>query len=183
MGNGRGRRALRRPCPGQPHGRAAPLRWGARGRSALRVETASQRAERQLTAGLSGLERLQQIAQLTLLAAILAMTAAMTGLLWQHRTVVAGLKVHGLRTRLLWMSLLIEAVVLLAIGTVTGGAFALLGQVLGTRGVQVVTDFPVAHEVQFGTIAAAVGLVAGASLLVVLVPGYLVARVRPRWNA
>jgi putative ABC transport system permease protein len=150
--------------------------------SALRVETADQRADRQLTAGLSGLKRLQQIAQLTLLAAVLAMSAAMTGLLWQHRAFVASLKVHGPRTGLMWRALLVETGVLFATGTLAGGLFGLLGQILGSRGVQVVTGFPVLERLQFGTAASSIGVVAGVSLLAVVVPGYLVSRVRPAWR-
>ena len=148
----------------------------------MRVETASQRASRQLTAGLSGLKRLQQIAQLTLLAAVLAMSAAMTGLIWQHRAVIAGLKVHGPGTGLMWRSLLVETGILFAIGTLAGGVFGLLGQVLASRGIQVVTGFPVIEGLQFGTAISAIGLVAGVSLLAVAVPGYLVSRVRPAWR-
>jgi putative ABC transport system permease protein len=151
-------------------------------RSAFRAETAPERAQRQLTAGLSGLRRLQQIAQLTLLAAVLAMTAAMTGLLWQHRAFVGSLKVHGPRTGLIWRSLLVETCILFATGTLVGGVFGLFGQILATRGVQAVTGFPVVEGVQLGTAAWAIGLVAGVSLLSVVVPGYLVSRARPAWR-
>jgi putative ABC transport system permease protein len=150
--------------------------------SALRVETAGQRADRQLIAGLSGLSRLRQIAALTLVAAVLAMTAAMTGLLWQHRPIVGGLKLHGLRTGRMWRSLVIETAVLFGTGALAGGVFGLLGQVLCTRGVQVVTGFPVAEGLRLDIAATTLGLVVGASLLAVIVPGYLVARVRPSWR-
>lgn len=148
----------------------------------LRVETAAQRDARQLRSGLAGLKRLQQIARLTLLAALIAMSAAMTGLLWQHRTGVAARKAHGLGTRLLWTSLLLEAVILFGTATLTGGVFSLLGQIIASRGVEVITGFPVESHVQLATTLEAVALVAGASMVAVLVPGYLVARVRPRFK-
>jgi putative ABC transport system permease protein len=150
--------------------------------SPLRVETAAQRADRQNAAGRSGLNRLQQIAQLTLLAAVLAMSAAMTGLLWQHRPFVASLKIHGPRTGVMWRSLLVETAILFATGTLAGGVFGLLGQILASRGVQVVTGFPVIERLQLGTAASSIGLVAGASLLALVIPGYLVSRVRPSWR-
>jgi putative ABC transport system permease protein len=150
--------------------------------SALRVETASERSARQLKSGLAGLKRLEQIARLTLLAALIAMSAAMTALLWQHRPGIAARKAHGLSTRLLWTSLLLEAVVLFGTATLTGGVFSLLGQVLGTRGVQVITGFPVDSRLQAATTIEAVALVAGASLIMVMIPGYLIARVRPRFT-
>jgi putative ABC transport system permease protein len=172
-----------RPAPGATPAQTAGQVVDALGpRSALRVETANQRASRQLTAGLSGLKRLQQIAQLTLLAAVLAISAAMTGLLWQHRAVIAGLKVHGPGTGLMWRSLLVETGILFAVGTLAGGVFGLLGQVLASRGIQDVTGFPVIEGLQFGTAVSAIGLVAGVSLLAVVVPGYLVSRVRPAWR-
>ncbi len=172
-----------RPAPGVTPAQAAEQVAVALGpRSALRVETAEQRERRQRLASASGLKRLQQIAQLTLLAAVLAMTAAMTGLLWQHRAVIAALKVHGPGAGLMWRSLLVETGILFGTGTLAGGAFGLLGQVLASRGIEVVTGFPVIEGLQFGTALSAIGLVAGVSLLAVAVPGYLVSRVRPAWR-
>jgi putative ABC transport system permease protein len=150
--------------------------------SALTVETAAQRADRQSAVGRAGLSRLQQIAVLTLLAAVLAMSAAMTGLLWQHRPVVASLKLHGLRAGTMWRALVIETGVLFGTGALAGGLFGLLGQELCTRGLEVVTGFPVVHGLRLDIAASTVALVIGASLLVVIVPGYVVARVLPSWR-
>jgi putative ABC transport system permease protein len=151
-------------------------------RSGLHVETAAQRVDKQTAAARSGLARLRLIAQLTLLAAILATGAAMTGLLWQHRSIVADFKLNGLTTGLLWPSLLVETGVLFCTGAFAGGVFGLLGQQLCTRGVQVVTGFPVVDGLRIGIAAMTVGVVIGASLLTVLIPGYLVARVDPDWD-
>jgi putative ABC transport system permease protein len=151
-------------------------------RSALTVETAAQRADRQSAVSRAGLSRLRQIAALTLLAAVLAMSAAMTGLLWQHRPVVASLKLHGLRAGMMWRSLVIETGVLFGTGALAGGLFGLLGQELCTRGVEVVTGFPVVQGLRLDIAASTVALVIGASLLAVLLPGYLVARVEPSWR-
>ncbi|MCW2983231.1 MAG: hypothetical protein JWR63_801 [Conexibacter sp.] len=150
--------------------------------SGLRVETAAQRAGRQSDVGRAGLSRLRQIATLTLLAAVLAMSAAMIGLLWQHRPVVASLKLHGLRASLLWRSLVIETTVLFGTGALAGGLFGLLGQTLCTRGIQVVTGFPVVDGLRLDIAGSTVAQVIGASLLVVMIPGCLVARVRPAWR-
>lgn len=151
-------------------------------RSALRVESGSERGDRQRTISHAGLARLRQIATLTLVVAILAMGAAMTGLLWQHRPLIAGLKAHGPPTSLMWRMLLIETGVLFGAGALTGAAFGLIGQVLGTQGVQVVTGFPAFEQLRLGIALTTVALVTGASLLVVAIPGYLVARVRPAWR-
>jgi putative ABC transport system permease protein len=149
---------------------------------ALHVETAMQRADRQRAVSRAGLARLRQITLLTLIAAVLAMGAAMTGLLWQHRTLVSNLKIHGPRTALMWRMLLIETSVLFGTGAILGALFGLLGQILGTKGVQVVTDFPVVVALRPEIAVATVSLVVGSALLVVAIPGYLVARVRPSWR-
>jgi putative ABC transport system permease protein len=150
--------------------------------SALRVESAGRRAARQREVARDGLSRLEQIAALTLIAAVLAMSAAMIGLLWQHRPSVVERKQHGLSTGLLWRSLIMETVVLFGTGAVAGGIFGLLGQVLCTRGLQAVTGFPVAHELRVGIALWVTAVVIGASSLIVIVPGYLVARARPSWR-
>jgi putative ABC transport system permease protein len=147
--------------------------------SGLMIETAAQRAARQSEVARSGLSRLRQITLLTIIAAVLAMTAAMTGLLWQHRRSVARHKLVGMPTGLLWRSLLVETGVLFGIGVLAGGAFGLLGQILCTRGVERVTGFPVITQLQPGTALATAGLVLATSLVAVLVPGYLVARATP----
>jgi putative ABC transport system permease protein len=147
--------------------------------SPLIVETAAQRAARQGDASHSGLARLRQIAQLTLIAAVLAMAAAMTALLWQHRVVVADLKLNGLSTAVLWRALLVETAVLLGTGALAGGLFGLVGQLLCTRGIQVVTGSPVVDGIRLGTAGLTVGLVIAASVAAMAVPGHLVAKTEP----
>jgi putative ABC transport system permease protein len=161
-------------------GRAATAALGPR--SALHVETTEQRAARQREAARSGLSRLRQIAGLSLFAAVLAMSAAMIGLLWQHRPSVAERKQHGLGSALLWRSLVIETVVLFGTGALAGGVFGLLGQKLCTRGLQTFTGFPVLDDLRLDIAAMSTLVVIAASSLVVIVPGYLVARVRPSWR-
>jgi hypothetical protein len=55
----------------------------------------------------------------------------------------------------------------------------LLGQVLFSRGLQAISGFPVAADVQIGISATSFGLVTAIALVIVAVPGYLVARVPP----
>lgn len=148
-------------------------------RSALRVETAAERSVRQQAAARSGLARLSQIATLTLIAAVLAMAAAIAGLLWQHRRVVSRHKLDGHRTRRMWGALFVEAGTLIMTGCLAGALFALPGQILCTRGIEVVMGFPVNQGLRLEIVGWSLLLVVTASLLVVAVPGYLVARVRP----
>jgi putative ABC transport system permease protein len=147
--------------------------------SALRVETRAARNKRQQTVIGSGLSRLRQVASLTLFAAILAMAAAMAGLLWQRRPTVARQKLDGHATGVMWRSLLTESAVLFGTGCLAGALFGLLGQVLFSRGLETISGFPVEVGVRLGIAAISLALVTGAALVVVAIPGYLVARVKP----
>ena len=147
--------------------------------SALRVETRAARSTRQQTVIGSGLSRLRQVASLTLFAAILAMAAAMAGLLWQRRPTVARQKLDGHTTGVMWRSLLTESAVLFGTGCLAGALFGLLGQVLFSRGLETISGFPVEVGVRLGIAAISLALVTGAALVVVAIPGYLVARVKP----
>jgi putative ABC transport system permease protein len=147
--------------------------------SALRVETRAARSTRQQTVIGSGLSRLRQVASLTLFAAILAMAAAMAGLLWQRRPTVARQKLDGHATGVMWRSLLTESAVLFGTGCLAGALFGLLGQVLFSRGLETISGFPVDVGVRLGIAAISLALVTGAALVVVAIPGYLVARVKP----
>jgi putative ABC transport system permease protein len=170
-----------RPGVTLDEGRRAVAAGLGRG-SPLVVESAASRVTRQVDAVRGVLSRLREIAQLTLLAAILAMGAAMTALLWQHRPVVAELKLNGLSTGLMWRALIVETAVLLGTGMLAGGLFGLLGQVLCTRGIVVVTGSPVIDGLRLGIAAGTVGAVLAVSVTAVAVPGYAVARVQPDWD-
>jgi putative ABC transport system permease protein len=111
--------------------------------SGLVVKTAADRV-RALDAGSrQGLARLTQIATMVLVAAMIAMAAAMAGMIWQRRAFLASMKVEGYTTAELWRSLLLEAAVLVGAGCIVGAAFGLLGQSLLSRALTSVTGFPV----------------------------------------
>jgi putative ABC transport system permease protein len=147
--------------------------------AAVRVETSEQRQGRQRAASHGALSRLRQIAQLTLVAAVLAVGAAMTGLLWQHRRLVGSLKLHGARTKTMWRSMVTETVVLIGAGALPAGLFGLLGQQLCSRGMEVVTGFPMVQALRVDVAALTVAAVVGSSMVIVAIPGYLVGRVKP----
>lgn len=148
-------------------------------RSVLRVETGDARSARQRVASRGGLTRLSQIAALTLAAAVLAMTAAMAGLLWQRQTTVARQKLDGYGTAVLWRSLIIESAALFVTGCGAGALFGLVGQLLMSGWVQAVGGFPAVVVIRGDIALSSFALVAGAALAVVTVPGLLVARVAP----
>jgi putative ABC transport system permease protein len=150
--------------------------------SGLSVQTAAERVQMQSDGARAGLVRLRQIVQMTVLAAILAMGAAMAGLLWQHRAMIAEHKMNGMSTGTMWRSLMLEASLLMGCGTITGLLFGLLGQQICTGGIEVLTGFPVAEGLRVGLALEAFAVVLAASVLVVLAPGYLVARTSPLWD-
>lgn len=115
--------------------------------SGLVVKTAADR-QRALDAGSrQGLARLTQIAAMVLVSAMIAMGAAMAGMIWQRRAFLASIKVEGYSAGELWRSLLLEAAVLVGAGCVIGALFGLLGQSLLSRALTSVTGFPVLYSV------------------------------------
>lgn len=162
-----------------PEAAASALRQTLGRRSGLLVETAEQRDRREDAASRAGLARLQQIATLTLVAAIIAMAAAMGGLLWQQRRHVARTKLDGYSAATMWRSLAIQSGVLFGAGTALGAILSLLGQVLFSRGLERMNGFPVQIDLRFGIAVLACLCVSGVALLVVAAPGFVVARVPP----
>jgi putative ABC transport system permease protein len=155
------------------------LRRALGGRSALVAETARQREQRGHETSRQGLAGLTQITSLVLVAAVLAMAAAMGAMIWQRRRRLADMKVDGFGKGILWRALLIESALLLGGGCSTGALLGLYGQLLLTHALAVVTGFPVVYSL--GALAALgnFGLVTVVALVILAVPGYLAARVRP----
>jgi putative ABC transport system permease protein len=135
-------------APGVTQAKGADeLRRALGPRSGLDVQTAAQRERNQRAASREGLTRLTQIAALVLVAAMIAMAAAMAGMIWQRRAFLARMKVEGYSTGELWRSLLLEAAVLVGAGCAIGALFGLLGQSLLSRALTSVTGFPVVYSV------------------------------------
>jgi putative ABC transport system permease protein len=149
------------------------------GHTALTVETVPQREALQRAASRQGLSRLTQIATLVLIAAILAMAAAMGATIWQRRPRLADMKVDGFGRHVLWRALLIESALLLGTGCSVGALCGIYGQILLSRMLATVTGFPVEPSIDVGVAAGGFVLVTSVAVLIVAVPGYLAARVRP----
>lgn len=79
----------------------------------------------------------------------------------------------------MWRSLAVESGALFVTGCLAGAAFGLLGQILFSRGLETISGFPVTVEMRIGVAAVSFALVTLAAMVVVAIPGYLVARVRP----
>jgi putative ABC transport system permease protein len=148
-------------------------------RTGLAVQTAQQHADHQNTLSRQGLARLTQIATLILIVAVLAMAAAMANMVWQRRPRLAKLKLEGFPVGELWRTILLESVLLVGVGCVTGAVFGLYGQQLLDRALANVIGFPVVYS--FGGLVAVTSfaIVTVASVAIVALPGYLATGVAP----
>ena len=147
--------------------------------SGLAVETADEHSAEQRALSRQGLERLTQIATLILIAAVLAMAAAMGNMVWQRRPRLAKLKLEGFPRGELWRTILLESLLLLGVGCVSGAAFGLYGQQLLDRALANVVNFPVVYSFGILVALASLALVTAAAVAIVAIPGYLAAGVPP----
>jgi putative ABC transport system permease protein len=167
-------------APGVPAAQARREIEAALGpRSGLAVQTALQHAERQNTLSRQGLARLTQIATLILVVAILAMAAAMANMVWQRRPRLAKLKLEGFPVGELWRTILLESVLLVGVGAISGAVFGLYGQQLLDRALANVIGFPVVYSLGALTALVSLAVVTLASVVVVALPGYFATGVSP----
>lgn len=159
------------PHVGAEAGRQAVLRALDPGR-ALDVQTAGQLGAEFTSFLHGGLTRLTQISTLLVVAAALALAAAMSAAVWQRRQRLATYKVQGFREAQLRRVVLLEALVVLALGCILGMAAGIYGHLLGNHWLALTTGFPAAFSLQptqalttlatLGFVAVAIVSVAGA---------------------
>ena len=147
--------------------------------SGLSVQSAQGHAAQQNALSRQGLQRLTQIAILILVVAVLAMAAAIGNMIWQRRPRLAKLKLEGFSRSELWRTILLESVLLLAVGCLTGAAFGLYGQQLLDRALANVLNFPVVYSVAVLPALLSLTIVAAAAATILAIPGYLAAGVLP----
>ena len=147
--------------------------------SGLEVSTAHALDARINTLTSEGLSRLGEISTLLLLAAILTMAAALTSTIWQRRAALAGLRLSGARPYRLRRILLVEVVLMLGAGCLTGTLAGIYGQVVIDGYLQHVTGFPVASVAAGSRPFEILALVALAVIVIVAIPGWLASRVSP----
>lgn len=145
----------------------------------LRVETSHERTLRHYGTARDALARMTQISVLVLISAVLAMVAAMGGMIWQRRRTLAALKVHGYPDGELWRALLLESTLLLGTGCLIGAVFGLYGQVLLSRALETITGFPVLYSTAGLGALAVLALVTFVAVAMLAIPGWLAVRVRP----
>jgi predicted lysophospholipase L1 biosynthesis ABC-type transport system permease subunit len=144
------------------------------------VETADERLQHHSVTAREGLSRLSDIRLLVLIAGLLAVAGATGAMIWQRRDLVAFIKCHGYRRSVLWRWLLFECSMLLSAGCLVGSIFGLVGQLLISHALAVVTGFPVVFDIGPLVAFSNFALLTIAAVVIVAVAGYLVVRVPPR---
>jgi len=163
---------------GTPAARGAALVERALGPGApFSVQTAAEREASFRATTRGGLSRLQHIATLLVAAAGLAIAAAAAAMVLPRRSRLADLKLTGISTRSLSRALLLEAALLVLVGSIVGALFGLYGQQLLDRALNTVTGFPVEYSLGIGAACLSVALVMVVALLITAVPGWWAARV------
>ncbi len=147
--------------------------------SGLTVQTARQRDELQLAASRQGLSRLTQISTLLLITTILAMSIAMSTMIWQRRPQFARMKAQGYDQRVLWRALILESGVLLGAGCSIGAVFGIYGQLLLSHALAVVTGFPIVFSASALVAVTTFAVVSAVAVVIVALPGYRAASVPP----
>ncbi len=144
---------------------------GALGKSsALMVNTSEEGREINAITIRQGLERLDQIANMVLVAAVLAVVAAMLGSVWQRRQRLWGLVSLGMRSNQLYGTILLETGLILLLGGLIGVAFGFLGQAFGDRWVQMTTAYPVPFTPAIGLAFKTLIMATMLAVLVIAIP-------------
>jgi putative ABC transport system permease protein len=160
-----------------PHRGVAEIRRALGPGTGLAVQTAAAHASAQQALSRQALTRLTQVATLIPIAAVLAMAAAMSAMVWQRRPRLAKLKLEGFPRTELWHTILLESLLLLAVGCSIGALFGLYGEQLADHSLASVVNFPVVYSLTLLTALQSLAVVVAAALAILAVPGYFAARV------
>jgi putative ABC transport system permease protein len=145
--------------------------------SGLSVQTAAQHIVQQRALDRGALSRLTQIATMISIFAVLAMAAAMGAMIWQRRPRLAKLRLEGLARAELWRMILLESLMLVGVGCLSGAIFGIYGQQLADRALSSVVDFPVVYSLAPVTALGSLSLVTATALAILAIPGYFAASV------
>lgn len=149
-------------------------------KNGLEVLLARSRETKMIGSAHEGLSQLGTISTLLVLASILAMAAALASAIWQRRRSLAVLKLSGVRPHRLRSLLMLESAVMLGVGTVTGAAWGLYGQVALDGYLTSTTGFPVERLSASWRPLEVLVVVFVVSLAVAAIAAWLTSRVSPR---
>ena len=147
--------------------------------SALQVVTAATREARIDALTSEGLSQLGIISTLLVLAAIMALAAALASSINQRRSALAGLRLAGAPSWRLRRILLVEAILILGAGCVTGALAGVYGQFVIDGYLRHVTGFPVASVTASPRPFEIFAVVLAAALAAVAVPAWLASTISP----
>jgi putative ABC transport system permease protein len=147
--------------------------------SGLEASTAAQRRARIDTLTSEGLGRLGEISTLLTIAAVLAMAAALASSVWQRRQALAGLRLSGVKPRRLRQILLVESLLMLGTGCVTGALLGLFGESVIDGYLRQTSGFPVAPVALSGRPLGVTGVVLAGALALVAAPVWIASRASP----
>lgn len=94
-------------------------------------------------------------------------------MIWQRRPRLAKLKLEGFPRVELWHTILLESLLLVGVGSLTGAIFGLYGQRLADRALVSVVNFPVVYSLPLLTALSSLALVVLTALAILAIPGYL----------
>ena len=141
------------------------------------MQSAARHALRQSALSRQALARLTQIATLIPIVAVLAMAAAMGAMIWQRRPRLAKLKLEGLPRADLWRTILLESLLLLGVGCLTGAIFGLYGQQLADRALAQTINFPIVYSSPALTALESLALMTATALAILAMPGWMASSV------
>lgn len=147
--------------------------------SGLEVQTALEREVEIDTSVSAALSRLRYISTLMLLGAILALAAALASSIYQRRPLLSALRLAGATPGRLTVMMLIETMLTLVAGCLTGLFAGVYGEIIFDNYLRHISGLPVASVTANLRPLQLFGLVIAAVLVIVLIPGRRAARVPP----
>ena len=138
--------------------------------TALKVRTADEGRIASGDATRQGLVRVNQIADMVLAAAVLAIVAAMLGSVWQRRQRMWGFISMGMGSGQLFRTIFYETGVILLLGCLIGAILGFFLQALGGRWLHLTTAYPVSFEPAFALALKTFILATALAVLAVAIP-------------
>lgn len=150
--------------------------------SGLLVKTSAQSIAEADASARQGLHTLTDISTLLLIAAALAVAAALSTTVWQRRARLASLKIQGYHSAQLWLGLLLESTVILALSSLVGALVGVYGHALASRWLTSATGFPAPFSFGVEQVVLTLALITAIATAVISLPGLAAARVSPQMS-
>ena len=141
--------------------------------SSLKLQTVNERRAQIAATTRDGLARINQISDMVITAAVLAIAAAMLGSVWQRRQRLWGLISLGMGSRQLYRAIFFETGVILLIGCFIGIVFGFVGQALGGRWMSLTAAYSVPYVPAWGLALRTVTLAAVLAVIAAAIPLYV----------